>query len=176
MTQPSFVPIVEADQVRPALRLEAPRPWVQDRPAELRFPVRPGGRHFGTPGPDQGYALRLARRAEERLVLRDGEEAEDVVVGAALLAARRAALFGRAPTAQDVDPAPAVWGFVDPSAPEALVETRRRAFAGVAHDYPAQRELVDRVPEQALRLRAEEIARTVAAGEWAALVGDPPRP
>ena len=61
MTQPSFVPIAEADQVRPSLRLEVPGGWTTDRPAELQIPIRPAGRSMGTPGSDQGFALRLAR-------------------------------------------------------------------------------------------------------------------
>ncbi|MGH8981040.1 MAG: hypothetical protein ACRDWE_08475 [Acidimicrobiales bacterium] len=162
MTQPSYVPIAEADQVRPSLQLEAPRVWVSDRPAELRFPVRPGGPHLGTPGPDQGYALRLARRAEGALVLEPGESPEDVVVGVALLASRRAALFGRAPTIFDVQTALALWGFVAHDASESLVAARRRAFSGVAHDYSAQRALVDRVPEDFIRRGAED----VTSGEW----------
>jgi len=171
VTQPSFVPITEADQVRPALQLEAPRAWVQDRPAELRFPVRAGGRHFGTPGPDQGFAIRLARRFEERLKLREGESAEDVVVGAAMLASRRSALFGRAPTVHDVETALAMWGFLDDEPPVGLVESRPSAFSGAAHDYAVQRDLVDRVPEAALRLDADEVSARVAAGEWPELVG-----
>ena len=38
MTQPSFVPIIEADQVRPAYRLRTPLDWRQSRVAELRGP------------------------------------------------------------------------------------------------------------------------------------------
>jgi len=162
MTQPSYVPIAEADQVRPSLRLEPPRVWVPDRPAELRLPVRPGGPRRGTPGPDQGYALRLARRVERSLVLQPGEAVHDVVVGVALLAARRAALFGRAPTIFDIQAVVALWGFLEAEPSEALVEERRAAFSGVGHDYPAQRALIDRVPEEVLRRRANEIA----PGEW----------
>lgn len=174
MTQPSFVPIVEADQVRPALRLETPRRWVGGRPAELLFPVRVGGTSRGSPGPDQGYALRLARRFEGRLRLRDGESAEDVIAGAALLAARRSALMGRAPTVHDVEVAYALWGFTVEELPDALVEERRQAFSSVAHDYAAQRALVDRVPESTLRMTPEQIAASVAAGDWRPLVGEPP--
>jgi hypothetical protein len=176
VTQPSFVPISEADQVRPALRLEVPRQWVQDRPAELRFPVRPGGRRLGSPGPDQGFALRLARRFEGRLLLADGESAEDVVVGVALLASRRAALFGRAPTIHDVETALSLWGYLDRQPPEGLLDGRRTAFSGAAHDYAVQRDLVDRVSDAAIRLRADEVVAKVAAGEWAALVGGPAGP
>jgi hypothetical protein len=171
VTQPSFVPIAEVDQVRPALRLETPRAWVQDRPAELRFPVRSAGRHFGTPGPDQGYALRVAKRFEERLRLRGDESAEDVVVGAALLASRRAALFGRAPAVHDVETALSIFGFLDDDVPEGLAGVRREAFSGAAHDYDVQRDLVDLVPEEALRLRADEVRTEVASGRWETLVG-----
>jgi len=170
VTQPSFVPISAADQVRPALQLEDARPWVQDRPAELRFPVRPGGRNRGTPGPDQGYALWLARRAAERLRLQPGEAEGDVVVGTALLASRRAALFGRAPTVHDVETAVALWGFCDDDPPQALVDERRLAFSSAARDYPVQRALADRVPEAVLRLPAADIE--ARREEWPALVGE----
>ncbi len=169
MTQPSFVPISEADQVRPALRLEEPRRWVPYRPAELRFPVRTGGRNRGHPGPDQGYALALAQRFVDRLRLRPGESEEDVVAGTALLAARRGALFGRAPTVYDVEAALALWGFLDDDPPQGLLGARRLAFSSVAHDYPGQRALVDRVPEDVVRLTASEIASR--REEWEALVG-----
>ncbi len=169
MTQPSFVPISEADQVRPSLRLEDPGPWVADRPAELRLPARPGGRGRGTPGPDQGYALGLARRFCDRLHLRPGETEEDVVVGVAMLASRRSALFGRAPTVYDVEAALALWGFLDEDPPEGLVEARRLAFSSAAREYAVQRALVDRVPEDAVRLSAHDVA--ARRDEWAALVG-----
>jgi hypothetical protein len=171
MTQPSFVPIAEADQVRPALRLEAPRAWVPDRPAEVRFPARPGGPHLGSPGPDQGFALRLARRFEERIQVHAGESPEDVLVGCALLASRRSSLFGRGPTVHDVDTALTMWGYLDAAPPEGLVEVRRMAFSGVARDYATQRDLVDRVPETAIRMRAGEAAAAIASGEWRQLVG-----
>ncbi len=169
MTQPSFVPITEADQVRPALRLRVPRPWTTSRPAELRFPVSPGGRGRGTPGPDQGFALRLARRSADRVRLGPGESEEDVIVGAALLATRRAALFGRAPTVHDVETALSLWGFLDDHPPEELVEARRRAFSSASRDYHVQRALVDRIPEAAIRLPAADVA--VRRDDWATLVG-----
>lgn len=169
MTQPTFVPISEADQVRPSLRLEDARPWTQDRPAELRFPVRPGGRTRGAPGPDQGYALRLARRFVDRLRLQPGENEEDAVVGSAILASRRAALLGRAPTVHDVELALALWGFLEDDPPEGLLEARRLAFSSAARDYSVQRALVDRFPDDVLRLTASEVA--ARRGEWAILVG-----
>jgi hypothetical protein len=170
MTQPSFVPIADADQVRPARRLQVPGAWAADRPAELRIPLRPAGPAMGTPGPDQGYALGLARRFADRLRLAEGESAEDAEVGCALLAARRAALFGRAPCIHDLAVAFTLWGFLE-SAPPDLVAWRRAAFQSVSHDYVIQRALADRVPEASLRLGPDEVAARAQAGGWKALVG-----
>lgn len=155
--------------MRPSLRLEQPGHRVAARPAELRFPVHPGGPHLGTPGPDQGYALSLARRAADRFRLGPGETEDDAVVGTALLASRRAALFGRAPTVHDIQSAAALWGFFDEDLPAGLRDARRAAFSSAARDYPAQRALVDRVPQAVIRLGADEIASR--RDEWASLVG-----
>jgi hypothetical protein len=151
MTQPTFVPISEADQVRPARHLHVPGSWTTTRPAELTTPTARRGRLVGTPGPDAGFALRLARRCAPDLKLTEGEVEHDVLVGCALIAARRAALFGRAPSIYDVELALALWGFLV-EAPAALVATRRQAFASVSHDYVAQRALVDSIPEEDLKL------------------------
>jgi len=145
MTQPSFVPIAEADQVRRSYRLHVPGAWSPDRPAEVTLPVRSRARSMGAPGPDQGFALKLARRFADRLVLSQGEDAEDVMVGCALLAARRAASLGRAPCVHDLSWAFSEWGFLG-DAPAGLVARRRQAFAGAAHDYVIQRALVDGSP------------------------------
>jgi hypothetical protein len=99
---------------------------------------------MGTPGPDQGFALKLARRYADRLALSEGENPEDVIVGSALLAAHRAATLGRAPCAHDVTWALEAWGFLGGATSE-LVGRRRRLFSGVAHDYALQRALVDQV-------------------------------
>lgn len=171
MTQPSFVPIGESDQMRPSLRLEPPRRWQADRAAEQAYPARPGGRGRGAPGPDQGYALRLARRFESRLHLGAGEHAADAIVGCALLASRRSALFGRAPSVYDVEAAFSLWGFLT-DVPADLLDVRRMAFSAVSHDYQVQRRLVDRVPEAVLRQPAAVLARRVAAGAWRELVGE----
>ncbi len=73
MTQPSYVPIAEADQVRPAYRLKTPGSWRAERVADLRTPGQPRGRSYGVPGPDQGYALLLAGELfEARLQLTPG--------------------------------------------------------------------------------------------------------
>ncbi len=154
MTQPTFVPIAEADQVRPARHLHVPGSWTTSRPAELVVPSVARGRSIGTPGPDAGFALRLARRFEHELTLGEGESEHDVVLGVALVAAKRAALFGRAPSIYDVRFALDLWGFLTDAPPE-LRETRRALFSSISHDYVAQRGLVDSIPEEILRLSPE---------------------
>jgi hypothetical protein len=160
MTQPTFVPISEADQVRPARHLHVPGAWTANRPAELGGPIAHSGRSVGTPGPDAGFAMRLAHRFEHELKLGEGETEHDVLLGVALIAARRSALFGRAPCIYDIEFALNLWGFLA-DVPPALQTDRRQAFASVSHDYAAQRALVDAIPEETLRRQPAE-ARGVA--------------
>jgi hypothetical protein len=162
MTQPTFVPISEADQVRPARHLHVPGAWTTSRPAELGTPTAHRGPSVGTPGPDAGFAMRLARRFEHDLKLGEGESEHDVLLGVALIAARRAALFGRAPSIYDVQFALAIWSFLV-DVPPALQATRRRAFASVSHDYVSQRALVDAIPEETLRLMPASALGAAAA-------------
>jgi hypothetical protein len=164
MTQPTFVPIAEADQVRPARHLHVPGAWTTSRPAELAVPIPARGRGTGTPGPDSGFALRLAKRFEHDLRLDAGESEHDVVLGVALIASKRAALFGRAPSIYDVRLALNLWGFLD-DASDDLKAKRRVAFSGVGHDYVVQRELVDGIPEESLRLKPEEAQGAAVAVE-----------
>jgi hypothetical protein len=158
MTQPTFVPIAEADQVRPARHLIVPGAWTTTRPAELTVPSVSRGRSIGTPGPDSGFALRLAKRCEHDFALGEGESEDDVVLGAALVASKRAALFGRAPSIYDVRFALNLWGFLDADAPADLRATRRALFSSVSHDYVAQRALVDSVPAETMRLGHDQAA------------------
>ncbi len=167
MTQPSYVPIVEADQVRRAYRLHVPSVWTQSRPSELRGTGQPSGARLGTPGPDQGYALKLARRFEDRLVLAEGESAEDAIAGCTAVATRRAALFGRAPVVHDLEHAFTLWGFVG-DAPDDLVTARGPLFRSASHHYEAQRTIADAVPAATLRLTPDAVGRRL--GEWQELL------
>ncbi len=172
MTQPSFVPIVEADQVRSAYRLQVPNIWTQSRPSELRGTTQPPGRQLGSPGPDQGFALKLARRFEERLVLADGDSAEDAVAGCTAVAMRRCASFGRAPAVYDLAFGFTIWGFLG-GAPADLVEERGPLFRSAGHHYTAQRAIADAVAEHALRLNPEQVAERI--GNWQELLVLPAR-
>lgn len=167
MTQPSFVPIVEADQVRPAYRLQVPSIWTQSRPSELRGTSQPPGRQLGSPGPDQGFALKLARRFEDRLVLVEGESGEDAIAGCTAVAMRRCARFGRAPAVYDLTFAFTLWGFLG-GAPEDLIEARGPLFRSASHHYLAQRAIADAVLEETLRLTPEGVAERI--GQWRELL------
>ena len=169
MTQPSYVPITDADQVRPAYRLRTPLDWRQDRVAELRPPEHPRGRELGVPGPDQGYALLLAHKLfEDRLELAGGVSAEDALVGCAEVGAARAALFGRAPVGKDVELALVLFGFLG-GAPHDLVSWRTPRFQSAAHHYLQRRHIVDAVPESVLRLTPDDVRTRLH--EWRSLFG-----
>lgn len=163
MAQPEYVPIGADDRVRPAERLPAAERWVQDRPAELLGNEVPKGKRFGSPGPDQGYALKLAHQFEDKLKLAPGEHAEDAVVGCLGIALRRASLFGRAPVVYDFELALGLWGFLD-DAPAELVELRRGLFQSAAHHYWDQRAIADRVPESTLRMKPADVRAQLA--DW----------
>lgn len=167
MTQPSFVPVVEADQVRRAYQLSVPSIWTQSRPSELRGTHQPSGPRLGTQGPDQGFALKLARRFEDRIVLEPDESAEDAMAGCTAVAMRRAARFGRAPVIYDLAFAFTLWGYLG-GAPRDLVNERVPLFRSAAHHYLARRAIADRVTEDALRLSPEAVADQLA--EWRALM------
>jgi hypothetical protein len=167
VTQPSFVPIVEADQVRPAYQLQVPNIWTQSRPSEVRGASQPSGVQFGKPGPDQGFALKLARRFEDRLQLVAGESVEDAIAGCAAVAMRRCARFGRAPAVYDLSFGFTLWGLLG-GAPDDLVAARVPLFRSAAHHYHARRAIADCVNEETLRLTPEAVAERL--GQWGTML------
>ena len=70
MAQPEFVPVPDIDDVRAGDRLPPAERWLADRPGRRRR-RRPAARGdgFGNQGPDQGYALFLAKRFDDKLEL-----------------------------------------------------------------------------------------------------------
>jgi hypothetical protein len=169
MGQPEFVPAPEWDRVEVTEGMPSPPPWVADRPAEVKpTGVQPAGRLFGSIGPDQGYALKLAEDMARRLRLQPGEDLRDVIAGSVGVATKRAALFGRAPVLADVEVGFGAWGFLD-DAPEDLVNLRRRWFAQVSHLYSGRRRIADAVPTETLRLTPAEVRARVVSG-WRSLL------
>jgi len=162
MAQPDYVPLSTTDKVRAPERLPVPAPWRPDRPAEIKGNRHPQGRRLGTPGPDQGYALKLARRFEGRLALAPNEHAADAVAGCTTVALRRAALFGRAPVIYDLELAFVLWGFLG-DAPADLVAFRTPLFQAASHHYWDQRVIGDRVPEETLRMTPAQVRERLSS-------------
>jgi hypothetical protein len=162
MTQPAQVPQADTDRVRPSALLPPPGRWVLDRPGEQLDLEPPSGPRFGATGPDPGYGLKLARRMEPRLVLAGGEHAKDVVAGGFACGSRRAAHFGRAPVIYDMEWAFGLWGYLG-GAPDDLVEWRKPLFRGAAEHYWDQREIVDAIKVDALRLTPAQAREGVSS-------------
>lgn len=168
MAAPEFVPQKPAQRVRnyqsPPRRNDS---WTADRPGDLTG-EQPRGELLGSPGPDQGFMLKLARKFEGELVLNTGEHERDALAGCVAVGLRRASLFGRAPVIHDLTHALTIWGYLD-EAPRELVELRKELFEEVAHEhhYAELRKLVDMVPEATLLLPHT----AVYAGQWRDLLG-----
>lgn len=136
-----------------------PDAWQPDRPGEIEG-FQPTGPRLGSPGPDQGFALKIARSLEPELQLQPGENVDDVIRGCLGVALRRASIFSRAPVVHDVRIAFRVWGYFDADPPAELVELRAPLFEGVrlvVHHYAESREIVDRVPDGTLRMTPQEV-------------------
>ncbi len=126
-----------------------PAEYSRPRKAGLVRSARPtAGANRGTPAPDAGYALGLAAREVGHLDFAHEHDRHDVVVGVALVAAKRASLVGRAPTRDDVTLVLAHFGLAG-----TVSHALAAPFAGLAHSYVAQRRFVDSVSEDELRPR-----------------------
>jgi hypothetical protein len=147
VAQPNFIPVSEAATVRPSMTTATPEIGRAKKPGLLGTPSVHGGLSHGTPGPDAGYALTLAERASSSLTS-IGISHHDLVLGIALVASRRAGRAGRAPTMRDVEVAIDLFALrsKDPDAHRDAVQR----FAGIAHSYAKQRQLVDAVSDRAL--------------------------
>jgi hypothetical protein len=170
---PEFVPVDRTIRVRgytsPPRR---PEPWLPDRPGEVVDGGQPRGERLGNQGPDQGYALVIARRLEGTPTLTRGEHEKDVLAGAVAVGLKRASIFGRAPVVHDLTIALTVWGFLG-EAPAELVEVRKPLFEEVSHPHHYGRlaRIVDLVPESTLRLTPAQASEAHRA-DWRALLGD----
>ena len=132
------------------------RSWRADRPGDDAIHL-PTGALAGSPGPNVGFALALARRARDRFRLEPGEHAEDAIAVVAELAMKRAATFGRAPTTLDVDFAAELLGYAGAASPD-LRRWRPELVRGADHQYVVRRRIVDRVSATVLRLTPAELS------------------
>jgi hypothetical protein len=96
----------------------------------------------GTQAPGEGFALTIAERECTKLKFEHEHDRRDVVLGVALVAAKRASLIGRGPQLGDVKAVMSLFGLRD----VALVDHQlSRPFSGLAHSYVLQRRFVDAV-------------------------------
>ncbi len=173
MAAPQFTPVPPIDDARgyesPPV---VPDAWMPDRPAEI-VGFQPAGLRLGHQGPDQGYAIKLAKSFAEKVHLQQGERFDDVVGGCLGIALRRASEFSRAPVVHDLTIAYTIWGFLDPAPPPDLLALRRVAFDGLgnlAHNYEQSRALVDQVPDTTLRMTPQQV-QAAFPERWRELTG-----
>jgi hypothetical protein len=135
--------------------------------------LQPVGDRMGAMGPDQGFALTIAKKLAPRLQLADGERLDDAIRGCVGIALRRASLFSRAPVVHDLNIAFTAWGFFDENPPADLLERRAELFEGVGnvnHHYAEGRRIADLVPEATLRMTPDE-ADAAYPSRWRDLTG-----
>jgi hypothetical protein len=173
MAAPRFAPVSPTESARAYESPQfVPAGWTPGRPGEIEG-RQPVGERLGYQGPDQGYIITLAKRAEGRVRVTAGEHTEDALRGCSLIALRRASLFGRAPAVHDLNLALSLWGFLSDNPPADLVAVRKELFSGVGnavHHYKEGRAIADLVPESTLRLSPEQVAAQFATS-WRQLTG-----
>jgi hypothetical protein len=166
-----YVPTRQEDAPRRSVAIPPAQGWRAVRPGDIDPEVRSGpkGVLFGTPGPDSGYALTLAKRFRDQITAVAPETVHDAEVVGAQVAMRRGGLFGRAPVWTDLEHGFTLFGWLG-DAPADLVEWRRFAAAGVGHDYARRTVLVEQIPEWVVRQRPDQIRDRVAT-DWRHLLG-----
>lgn len=172
MAAPKFTPSPVVDLTRSyGSPTVVPDPWVADRPCDIEG-FQPSGDRLGYQGPDQGYALKLARGFTDRLQLQHGEKVHDAIAGCLGVATRRASLFGRAPVVHDLTIAFTIWGFLGRTHAPELIELRRPLFVGLGHGhhYTEIRAIADMVPDATLRMSPPEVD-AVYPEQWRTLLG-----
>lgn len=166
MSQPQNVPLDPVALTHYASPPRRNRVWSADRPGDVFADGQPQGDLIGSQGPDQGFAIKLAKSFTDKLHLTKGEHEADVVAGCVAVALKRASAFGRAPTVHDVRCAYSIFGFLTESPEAELVAVRKQLFEEVAHPhhYAERRSIVDAVPTAFLRQPHARILETV--GDW----------
>lgn len=149
-----------------------PDHWSPERPGEL-VGDQPMGGEYGFQGPDQGFALKVAKAVRPEVNLVVGENLEDIEFGVVLLATRRASLFGRGPTVHDLRIGYHIFGFLSETPPPELVAIRGKVFEGLAnsHHYFECREMLSLVSDDVLRQGLDEVM-SVEANSWRTLLVD----
>lgn len=169
MATKPFVP-----ESRDSTYREAPLPpaqsWFGTRPGEVWSD--PDAVHFGSVGPDSGFAGRLVHLFDKRLVTRRLSR-EDAVGAGTAMAARRAALSGRAPIAEDLEVAFLLAGLLEGTPGDwSLVDSKvEAALRGSAAEPATAEEVAAELPEDWIRSKPRDIrdrlGREGPEGIWA---------
>ena len=147
MTQPTFAPVPASGEVRATSPTQPAELGRTPKAGLLRPAHRVGGVGRGTPAPGGGFALTIAQREVAKLYFDNEHDRPDVVLGVALVAAKRASLVGRGPILEDVAVAMDLFALREVD----VVDHRRaETFRGIAHGYAAQRRFVDGVADERL--------------------------
>ena len=169
MGQEPNIDIEFEDRPREELQPAPPRRWQADRPGDLTSPDQvPWGGPFGTPGPDTGYALKLASGAG--MELEPHEDRGNVERAMVHLMASRASRFGRAPTNEDLQFAMLLLGLAGPDEVPAAVASQlskdRRYWAPrAARNSAVARQMVSRITPELLEASLEDVRHRLALGE-----------
>jgi hypothetical protein len=134
----------------PGVHMPAAKGWRPDRPGDL-VAGQPTGTLLGRPGPNVGYAVTLANRLRDKVVLAPHEHLADALSVIAELGMKRAASFGRAPTMADVEAGSALLGYQG-EADDGFAAWRAGVVHHADHDYGTRRAIVDAVPDAVLRM------------------------
>lgn len=173
MAAPKFTPVDPTDVPRHYGSPDhVPGSWMPDRPGEITG-FQPHGERLGAPGPDQGYAMKIANSLRPKVHVQPGENEDDVVRGCLGVALRRASMFSRAPVIHDLTIAFTVWGFFAEAPPQELIELRMPLFEGlrhVGHHYTESRVVVDHVPTDTLRMTPAQVVAAFPS-DWRSLLG-----
>jgi hypothetical protein len=172
VSQPQNVPTKPVATQHYASPPRRDRTWNADRPGDVFADGQPEGDLIGSQGPDQGFAIKLARSFQDQLELTNNEHAADAIAGCVAVALKRASAFSRAPTVHDVRCAFTIFGYLGTAEPE-LVELRQKLFEEVAHPhhYNERRAIVDAVPTAFLRQHHKKILEEAA--DWRSVLQPP---
>jgi len=165
-----YVPTRPEDAPRRSVAVPPAAGWRAVRPGDIDPVVGRGGKGvlFGTPGPDSGYALTLAKHFHDQITAVFPETAHDAEYLSAQVAMRRGGVFGRAPVRADVELGFTLFGWLG-DAPADLVEWRRKAVVDAGHDYARRVSLVEAIPEWVIRQRPDQVRERMA--DWKHLLG-----
>lgn len=155
MGQQPNIEVTEDEKPREALETPPARRWRPTKPGLITSPDQvPTGGHFGAPGPDAGFALRLLAEAE----LPDDDPNLRGVLQSLMTA--RAAALGRGPTLEDLEAGLTLCGY-GYEAPQDVVERRERWKAAVPHEQRPGRSAVAEVDRKMLEAKPDQIRQAL---------------